>query len=76
MDLVSDEAAASGTPGPRRAAIARSGSELDVGRLYAAAEPDFARYELVKELIDECIDLSLNYRQSGGTLAGRGLRCT
>jgi transketolase len=65
MDLVSDEAAASGTSGPRRAAIARSGSELDVGRLYAAAEPDFGRYELVKDLIDECIDLSLNYRQSG-----------
>jgi transketolase len=44
---------------------ARSGSELDVGRLFAAAEPDFARYELVKDLVDECIDLSLNYRQSG-----------
>jgi transketolase len=28
-------------------------------------EADFARYEVVKELIDECIDLSLNYRQSG-----------
>jgi transketolase len=45
--------------------IARSGSEHDVGRLFAAAEPDFARYELVKDLVDECIDLSLNYRQSG-----------
>ena len=45
--------------------IARSGREDDAGRLLAAAEPDFARYELVKELIDECIDLSLNYRQSG-----------
>jgi transketolase len=44
---------------------ARSGTEQDVARLYAAAEPDFARYELVKELVDECIDLSLNYRQSG-----------
>ncbi|HEX6520728.1 MAG TPA: hypothetical protein VF070_12070 [Streptosporangiaceae bacterium] len=39
--------------------------EVDANRLYAAAEPDFARYEQVKELIDECIDLSLNYRQSG-----------
>src|SRR5215472_14810983 len=65
MGLVSDEAAASGTLGSRPAIIARSGSELDVGPLYAAAELDFARYELVKELIDECIDLSLNYRQSG-----------
>jgi transketolase len=34
-------------------------------RLYAAAEPDFARYEILKDLVDECIDLSLNYRQSG-----------
>jgi transketolase len=45
--------------------IARSGREGDVAGLFAAAEPDFARYELVKELVDECIDLSLNYRQSG-----------
>jgi transketolase len=59
MDFASD-----GT-GLRSPLIARSGSELDAGRLYDAAEPDFARYELVKELIDECIDLSLNYRQSG-----------
>jgi transketolase len=56
---------ASGEPGLRPPIIARSGSELDVGPLFAAAQPDFARYELVKELIDECIDLSLNYRQSG-----------
>ncbi len=45
--------------------IGRSGSDTDAARLLAAAEPDFARYELVKELIDECIDLALNYRQSG-----------
>ena len=45
--------------------VARSGSERDAGQLYAAAEADFARYEVVKDLIDECIDLSLNYRQSG-----------
>jgi transketolase len=45
--------------------VARSGGELDAGRLYAAAEADFVRYEVVKDLIDECIDLSLNYRQSG-----------
>ena len=37
----------------------------DAATLYAAAEQDFGRYELVKELVDECIDLSLNYRQSG-----------
>ena len=45
--------------------IGRSGSDTDAARLLAAAEPDFARYEVVKELIDECIDLALNYRQSG-----------
>jgi transketolase len=39
--------------------------ELDASSLYAAAEADFDRYELVKDVIDECIDLSLNYRQSG-----------
>lgn len=36
-----------------------------VDRLYAAAAPDFERYEVVKDLVDECIDLALNYRQSG-----------
>src|SRR6202451_235898 len=45
--------------------VARSGSGLDTGQLFAAAEADFARYEVIKDLIDECIDLSLNYRQSG-----------
>src|SRR5579862_7390059 len=39
--------------------------DYDAATLYAAAEQDFDRYELVKELVDECIDLSLNYRQSG-----------
>jgi len=33
--------------------------------LYAAAALDFERYEILKDLVDECIDLSLNYRQSG-----------
>jgi transketolase len=50
---------------PRSAPIARSGNQADVARLFEAAEPDFARYELVKDLVDECIDLALNYRQSG-----------
>jgi transketolase len=40
-------------------------STADVDRLYAAAELDFAQYEILKDLVDECIDLSLNYRQSG-----------
>ena len=36
-----------------------------VDALYRAAERDFERYEIVKDLVDECIDLALNYRQSG-----------
>ena len=41
----------------------RSASEA--ADLSAAAEADFGRYEKVKDLTDECIDLMLNYRQSG-----------
>jgi transketolase len=44
---------------------ARTGRDLDAGQLFAAAEQDFARYEVLKDLVDECIDLALNYRQSG-----------
>jgi transketolase len=51
--------------GKRPPEAARSGGERDAQRLFAAAEPDFARYELIKDLVDECIDLSLNHRQSG-----------
>lgn len=49
------------------AAAARRGAGQagDPDRLYAAAESDFTRYEVIKDVIDECIDLSLNYRQSG-----------
>ncbi len=32
---------------------------------YAAAELDFDRYETLLSVVDECIDLALNYRQSG-----------
>src|SRR3954468_7862431 len=32
---------------------------------YSAAERDVERCEIVKDLVDECIDLALNYRQSG-----------
>ena len=38
---------------------------VGVDVLYTAAERDFERYEIVKDLVDECIDLALNYRQSG-----------
>ena len=33
--------------------------------LYAAAEADFERYQVLLDIIDECIDLTLNERQSG-----------
>jgi transketolase len=36
-----------------------------VDRLYAEAETSFDRWEIVKDVIDETIDLALNYRQSG-----------
>jgi transketolase len=36
-----------------------------VDDLYARAEPSFEHWDLVREVIDEAIDLSLNYRQSG-----------
>src|ERR1700733_12435655 len=57
--------AAQGGAGMGAGPVARSGSGSDGGQVFAAAEADFARYEVVKDLIDECIDLSLNYRQSG-----------
>lgn len=40
-------------------------SAAEVQRLYEAASADFEKYDLVRELIDECIDIPLNYRQSG-----------
>jgi transketolase len=36
-----------------------------VEHLLEEATPWFAHWELVREVIDECIDLALNYRQSG-----------
>ncbi len=47
---------------PRR--FPAAGNE-EVERLYAASAADFARFEVLKDLVDECIDLSLDYRQSG-----------
>ena len=34
-------------------------------RLYDEAAPSFERWDAVREIIDEAIDLALNYRQSG-----------
>jgi transketolase len=36
-----------------------------VDELYAAAEPSFADWEILKDVLDEVLDLALNYRQSG-----------
>jgi transketolase len=36
-----------------------------VSELYAAAEADFERYQVLLDIVDECIDLTLNERQSG-----------
>ncbi len=46
---------------PRRIAA----GEAEVERLYDAALGDFARLEVLKDLVDECIDITLDYRQSG-----------
>ncbi len=37
----------------------------DIDRLYDLAERDFHYYEILKDLVDECIDITLDYRQSG-----------
>lgn len=37
----------------------------DTARLFAAQEPHFARWETLKDIIDQHIDLMVNYRQSG-----------
>jgi transketolase len=40
-------------------------TESEVERLFDAAEGDFGRWELLKDVVDECMDLMLNERQSG-----------
>ena len=39
--------------------------DAGVDPLYAEAESSFEHWEVVKDLVDEMIDLMLNYRQSG-----------
>ena len=48
---------------PAGATDAAAAVELD--RLARRAEGDAAHYEVLKDLVDELIDLSLDYRQSG-----------
>jgi len=40
-------------------------TDSGVDALYARATAEFAHWEVVKDLVDECIDLMLNHRQSG-----------
>lgn len=42
-----------------------SAIHVGIDDLYTAAATDFGRYEVVKDVVDECMDLALNYRQSG-----------
>lgn len=53
----------SGTP--RTAARTTDGSQAELEHLWQAAAGDIARYDTLKDLVDECIDLTLDYRQSG-----------
>ncbi|MGD0121669.1 MAG: transketolase [Candidatus Limnocylindrales bacterium] len=55
--------AAGGAAGGRSAADRAAAAEAE--RLLARAETEFPRYEVVKDLVDELIDLQLDYRQSG-----------
>jgi hypothetical protein len=55
------------TPTERRrvAAGRRTPARASEAALYSPPSADFAHYEVLKDLVDECIDLSLDYRQSG-----------
>ncbi|MHB8332806.1 MAG: transketolase, partial [Candidatus Dormibacteria bacterium] len=46
-------------------AVVESLASTPVDDLYLAAEATFDHWEVVKDLVDELIDLQLNYRQSG-----------
>ncbi len=47
------------------AATSAAASSAEADRLYAAAEADFARWEIVRDVMDECMDIALDDRQSG-----------
>lgn len=42
-----------------------TGGASEAARLYAEAEADFDRWQVLLEVVDECMDLALNERQSG-----------
>ena len=45
--------------------MTETSAPTETDRLYALAESDFAHYEVLKDLVDECLDIMLDYRQSG-----------
>jgi hypothetical protein len=52
--------------GRERSIVAHSPTTTDpVEPLYAARRDDFVHWEKTKDLVDQCIDLMLNFRQSG-----------
>ncbi len=48
---------------PAQAADVSDAAQVD--RLFTRAEADFHYYEILKDLVDECLDITLDYRQSG-----------
>src|SRR5271157_3775405 len=63
--MTATQPAGRGTDAGAGAIASRGASSAETDRLFAAAERDFHYYEVVKDLVDECIDLELDYRQSG-----------
>jgi transketolase len=57
--------AAAGAAGVAAPTLADRAAASEVDRLVARAKEDFAHYEVLKDLVDELIDLQLDYRQSG-----------
>ena len=45
--------------------MTEASAPTEVQRLYDRAEPDFHYFEVLKDLVDECLDITLDYRQSG-----------
>jgi len=59
-------AAPTAAAGGERITVAQSPTTSDrIDALYAARSGEFAHWEKTKDLVDECIDMMLNYRQSG-----------
>jgi transketolase len=42
-----------------------AGAVAPIDTLYFRAATEFAQWEIIKDIVDECMALMLNYRQSG-----------